>query len=229
MQDFRLFNHFVQTAHPFHPLGNDAVWTHEIPSISSDVCIPFTGNTFFLTAQHDFLLHAMLALAAADIARRSNDRHMNLIAISHRVKSIASLNKAIETGVQSFVQANAMLATCFALLFQSVFIKDGLGEYMSFIRGTLAIGLKMGCSKMQFLFVKVFGDENMELIGPALKLAPLVPADVTRAACRSLEKIGFLCTKEMELRLYGRLLSMARNLVTSSQDGMYSPASTQVR
>jgi hypothetical protein len=37
MLDFRLFNHFVQTAYPHHPPGNDSKWTHEIPCISSDV------------------------------------------------------------------------------------------------------------------------------------------------------------------------------------------------
>lgn len=38
MQDFRLFNHFIQAAYPHHPPENDSVWTHEIPSIASDVC-----------------------------------------------------------------------------------------------------------------------------------------------------------------------------------------------
>ena len=61
----------------------------------------------------------------------------------------------------------------------------------------------------------------MEFIGPALKLAPLVHTDVSRAACRSLEKFGCLCEKGYELMLYGTLLSMARNLVTSSQDGEF--------
>jgi hypothetical protein len=37
MQDMRLFNHFIQNAYPNHPHGNDSVWTHEIPSLASDV------------------------------------------------------------------------------------------------------------------------------------------------------------------------------------------------
>jgi len=163
----------------------------------------------------------MLALAAADIANRDNDQNMKVTAMSHRVRSIESLNKSIDTGIKTFIQGNAMLSTCFALLFHSVFINDGLGEYMSFIRGTLAIGMKMGMSQMKFLFVKTFGDEQLEFVGPALKLAPLVHPDISRAACRSIEKFGHFCKKQSELQLYGRLLSMARNLVTSSQDGMF--------
>ncbi|KAH7356409.1 hypothetical protein BKA65DRAFT_579287 [Rhexocercosporidium sp. MPI-PUGE-AT-0058] len=203
IQDFRLFNHFIQSAYPSHPVGNDAVWTHEIPSIAPD---------------YDFLLHAMLALAAADISAKRGDQGMRVTAMTHRVKAIESLNKAIDDGIKTFIQGNAMLATCFALLFHSVFIDDGLGEYMSFIRGTVAIGTKMGYGRMKFIFVKAFSDEQLEFIGPALKLAPLVHPDVSRAACRSLEKFGFMCEKQSELLLYGTLLSMARNLVTSSQD-----------
>lgn len=37
IQDFRLFNHFVQNAYPHHPIGDSSVWRHEIPTISSDV------------------------------------------------------------------------------------------------------------------------------------------------------------------------------------------------
>lgn len=40
IHDFRLFNHFIQTAYPHHPVGNDSVWTHEIPSLASDVGVP---------------------------------------------------------------------------------------------------------------------------------------------------------------------------------------------
>ncbi len=37
MQDFRLFYHFIQDAHPHHPIGNEGVWTHEVPSIAHNV------------------------------------------------------------------------------------------------------------------------------------------------------------------------------------------------
>ena len=40
MQDFRLFNYFIKSAYPSHPVGNESVWTHEIPSLASNVRIP---------------------------------------------------------------------------------------------------------------------------------------------------------------------------------------------
>lgn len=39
MEDMRLFNHFIQIAYPNHPHGNDSIWTHEVPSLASEVSI----------------------------------------------------------------------------------------------------------------------------------------------------------------------------------------------
>ncbi len=114
-----------------------------------------------------------------------------------------------------------MLATCFALLFQSTLINDGLGEYMSFIRGTTTIGIQMYVNNFKILFSKVFGDENMEELDPKLQQAPLIESSVVVSAIRSLERIAPLCQTKVEREMYGLLLSMARNLITSSRDGMF--------
>ena len=39
MQDFRLFHYFIQSAYPHLPIGNDSIWTHDIPCISHNVGI----------------------------------------------------------------------------------------------------------------------------------------------------------------------------------------------
>jgi len=96
--------------------------------------------------QYDFLLHAMLALSASDLAnsRTSSDSQASELTntgLGHRVKAISALNTAIGAPLQSFKQGNAMLATCFVLVFQSVLMDDGLIEYMSFIRGVIAVSI----------------------------------------------------------------------------------------
>ncbi|KAF5869728.1 uncharacterized protein Bfra_010928 [Botrytis fragariae] len=88
MVDFRLFHHFIQEAYPHHPIWNDSVWTHEIPSIASD---------------HDYLLRSMLVLSASDLASdptySTASCKLTYTAIHHRVKAIASRNAAISSGV----------------------------------------------------------------------------------------------------------------------------------
>ncbi|KAH8587693.1 hypothetical protein B0O99DRAFT_641090 [Bisporella sp. PMI_857] len=210
MQDFRLFNHFIQTAYPHHPVRNDSVWTHEIPSLSSD---------------YDFLLHSMLALAASDLANSRDaslyrdEEHraqLNHTALTYRVKAITSLNQAINAPIQSFQQGNAMLATCFSLLFQSVLMDDGLIEYMTFIRGVVAVGIHMGVNNLRFLFERLF--DQTEMIQAGLQSSPLVDPELAKGACRSVEKFAHLVTNPRELEYLTYLLGAARDLFTSSSE-----------
>jgi hypothetical protein len=41
MQDFRFFQHFIDSAYPHHPIDNDWQWTHDVPSMACDVSKPF--------------------------------------------------------------------------------------------------------------------------------------------------------------------------------------------
>ena len=170
--------------------------------------------------QHDFLLHAMLALSASDLACYRDDC-VDLIptSISHRIKSIESLNKAVTAGIKSWQQGNAMIATCFTLLFQSVLLNDGLSEYLSFLRGILAIGMQMGQKRMRFIFERLWGEDQYKARATELDAVGLIDEELVSSACRSFEKLFPLCTTKIQIGLYGLLLSMARTLVTSSKEG----------
>jgi hypothetical protein len=137
----------------------------------------------------------------------------------HRVKAIEALNKAVSRGIQTMEEGNAMIGTCYALLFQSVLMNDGLTEYMSFIRGTVAVAIHMAQNQMKFLFHHMWDYEQMEQVDAMLHETPLIDAEVAGAACRSLEKMAHLCTTKTEIQLYGLLLNMARTCITSSRDG----------
>ncbi|TGO45925.1 hypothetical protein BCON_0355g00040 [Botryotinia convoluta] len=211
MVDFRLFHHFIQEAYPHHPIGNDSVSTHEIPSIASN---------------HDYLLRSMLALSASDLASDPTDStascNLTCTAIHHRVKAIASLNAAISSGVNSFEEGNAMLATCFILLFQSTLISDGLVEYMTFIRDTIAIAMCMGSQQINFIFRELWGNQDMNSMDMALQQTPLIDGELAKSACRSIESLLPLCKAQGELDMYGALLATARSLITSPRDAYLS-------
>jgi hypothetical protein len=164
----------------------------------------------------------MLALSASDLASNSDDSNdMKLIptSILHRIKSIESLNKAVAAGIKSWQQGNAMIATCFTLLFQSVLLNDGLSEYISFLRGILTIGMQMGQRRMKFVFERFWGNEQLQARDAELSAAPLINEEVVSGACRSFEKMSPLLKTKTEIGMYGLLLSMARSLVTSSKEG----------
>jgi len=161
----------------------------------------------------------MLALSASDLAADSHNQQLTVAAMDHRVKSIESLNKAVASGIKTQEQGNAMLAACYSLLFQATLIDDGLTEFMSFLRGIVAVAMQMGMEGMKFMFQKMMGEEQLELIEPELAKAPLIDAAASSAACRSLEKLTPLCQAEFHACILGYLLNMARTLITSSRDG----------
>ena len=54
IQDFKLFNYFIQGAYPRHPSDNDSVWKHEIPCLATDVSFQNHCCTTAITETADF-------------------------------------------------------------------------------------------------------------------------------------------------------------------------------
>ncbi|KIN03092.1 hypothetical protein OIDMADRAFT_160662 [Oidiodendron maius Zn] len=203
--DFRLFHHFIRDAYPVKPIHNESIWTHEIPSIAHN---------------YDYLLHAMLALSASDIEAASSQHSPELAqsAIFHRVLAIKSLNRALPTGLQTFEEGNALLATSFILLYQSTLMDEGLYEYLTFVRGCVLVPLQMGCRGLKFLFENLLSDDEIEKTRPYMQAMPAIDVRFVDAAYASLENFGPLCEREAEKKMHGYLLEIVRSFYLSSCD-----------
>lgn len=147
MQDMRFFQHFLQYSFPHHPLGNDAIWTHEVPCLSYNVRTPDPlvlsrrqqqeqQSPFrtreprppaltTLSMQYEFLMHSILGLAASELI--ASDASLAEAAMAHRLKSIQAIKRKLAESNQgiTYAEGNALIATCFALTFQSVILEDG--------------------------------------------------------------------------------------------------------
>jgi hypothetical protein len=162
----------------------------------------------------------MLALSASDIEAKSDQHSPELTksAISHRVLAIRYLNRALSTGLHTFEEGNAMLATCFSLMFQSALIGEGHPEYLSFIRGCVVVSIQMGSKGLKILFQNLLSNDEFETVDmPAVDLGPV------DAAYASLEAFEHLCERESEKAFHACLLEIVRNLYLSSHDGTRSP------
>lgn len=144
MQDMRFFQHFLQYSFPHHPLGNDEIWTHEVPCLSYNVRHLTRASSrkrrhqkhtppppthhhqrMLISLQYEFLMHSILALAASELI--AADASLAEAAMSHRLKSIQAIKRklaASNSGI-TYAEGNALIATCFALTFQSVILEDG--------------------------------------------------------------------------------------------------------
>jgi hypothetical protein len=167
----------------------------------------------------------MLALSASDIEATSGQHSSELTksAICHRILAIRSFNHALSTGLHTFEEGNAMLATCYSLIFQSTLMDDGYAEFLSFTRGCVLVAVQMGCKGLKLLFQNLLSNEEFERVDLHLQGTPGVDLGPIDAAFASLEAFRPLCERESDKKFHGCLLEIVRKYYSSSRDGMKSP------
>lgn len=138
LQDLRLFHHFLTIAHPSLPLGNESVWIRDIPQ---------------LIHVSDHLMHALLALGASHIRSLTGANPDDCNALSHRGQAIAGLKEAFAQSHHSSLEYDVMLATCYALAFQSALVPAGAVDFTTFARGCALITERIQQEEKQTLFI----------------------------------------------------------------------------
>ncbi|PHH73069.1 hypothetical protein CDD80_4074 [Ophiocordyceps camponoti-rufipedis] len=203
LQDMRLFHHFLTE---IHSLKHDDIWTHEIPCIAHN---------------HDFLMHAILGFAASELCHADESSELLTAAINHRVKAIRAIKKRLTDGSgvdMAYEEANALVATCFALTFQSVSLDDGLPEYMTFIRGILIVGMQMMLKGITPIFDSLFEDRQDHLMKPPVLGLSSIPSGWADAAAVAISTLRPLCQNAVEVVYHGQLVAIAQKLQISSFD-----------
>ncbi|KAK2016641.1 C6 zinc finger protein [Colletotrichum eremochloae] len=203
LQDMRFFQHFMLHCYPHHPIGNENIWTHEVPCLSQS---------------HEFLMHAILGMAACDLM--NTDPSLLAFAMAHRVKAIKAIKKSLaelprQKGTTS-EHANALVATCFALTFQSVTFEDGMPEYMTFIRGILIIGTQMWIKGIKPIFVNIIGEDSSAVLEPKMANLPLIQKEWADGAVEAIGGLRGLCRDVVEIEYFNLIMAMATKLHTSS-------------
>ncbi|KAI0011723.1 C6 zinc finger protein [Xylariaceae sp. FL0662B] len=201
IQDMRFFQHFLLSCFPHYPLKNESIWTHEVPCLSQN---------------HEYLMHAILGLAASDLM--AQDPSLVMFAMMHRLKAIKAIKKTLNdvSKMNTFEEGNALVATCFALTFQSVCLDDGMGEFMTFCRGIVIVMTQMFIKGVKFVFSNLVGDNQQELLRPFLEAMPLIRRDWTDMAVAGIRALEPLCKRQVEIEYYQLLSEMVEALYTSS-------------
>ncbi|KAF4510816.1 hypothetical protein G6O67_002679 [Ophiocordyceps sinensis] len=206
LQDMRLFQHFLTQCYPHHPLKQEEKWTHEIPCIAH---------------HHEFLMHAILGFAASELTRTDDSSSLVTAAMNHRVKAIKAIKKGLTEASEAemtYEQGNALVATCFALTFQSVSLDDGLAEYMTFIRGILIVGMQMMVKGITPIFDSLFEHRQDELMAPLMQHLPLIQSGWAEAAVEAISNLRTLCVDSVEVAYQEQLIGIAQKLQISSFD-----------
>ncbi|EPE08791.1 gal4-like transcriptional regulator [Ophiostoma piceae UAMH 11346] len=259
MQDMRFFQHFLMHCSPHHPLGNESLWTHEIPCLSHN---------------YDYLMHALLGMAASDLMQQ--DSSLVTAAMEHRLKAIRAIKRTLAAvpkwpnagqqdrsnsgsvsppassgekrsnrrrrsgsseqaspqqqswdtsgsssapGTPMFEEGNALMATCFALTFQSVALDDGMAEYMTFIRGIIVVAIQMYLKGARIMFRNLLGNEETELLRPVIEPMTAIDRQWSETALEAVKNLAPLCVgDEMATAYHALVLQMAEALLVSPME-----------
>ena len=139
----------------------------------------------------------------------------------HRIKAIRAVKKSLSEvpKANTFEEGNALIATCFALTFQSVVLEDGMAEYMTFIRGVIIVAIQMYLKGSRLIFGNFLGDQQQRKVQPHMECLPLLNQSWVEPAVAAIENLAPLCQDPIEKEYQEKILDMAVQLRVSSYGG----------
>lgn len=165
-------------------------------------------------------MHSILGFAASDISH--GDNSVTSLAMTHRIKAIRSLKRRLMNATRTsttYEEANALLAASFVLAFQSLYIRDGLADYLTFIRGILVISLQIFLNDMTPIFTTLMEEAKIEAVGPAMTGLSLLEKPRVDAAVAAISSLRPLCLRPWQHDYCDTLLNTAMTLYLDSFEG----------
>ncbi|KAF2663409.1 hypothetical protein BT63DRAFT_461137 [Microthyrium microscopicum] len=207
VKDMQFFHHFLTRGYPHLPLGADNLWTKEIPKLAHE---------------YDYLLHAMLALGASNMALGS-DTPSDLIesGLSHRVEAVKRLNKAIATRPKDKFEADVRFATLMALTFQSSCMVDGLSDFLTMLRGCVLSGAE--AYRQDSFFINFLHQAHLAVMDERFSQTQLDSLDrkPLEQAAESLEALAPLCTDSIDIKFHAVLVELIKQAYFSPRNSYY--------
>lgn len=212
MSDMQFFHHFITTAHPHLPLGNDNVWMHEIPRFAE---------------QNDYLMHAMLALGASNLGRLNGQDYLQQ-SLYHQGKALVGLNRALANPTRRYGEADAWMATCYSLAFHAANLSDGAADFITLIRGCSLTSEKILSDGLKTAF-RMNPNRHVKIMAGRMKNVPTLDPRILDEFQESLEGLRPLLVTEIQQRMLRGLFNLGDAARRSSFDAyvhflmVYSP------
>ena len=203
MNDMQFFHHFLTISFPHLPLGNDDVWVRDIPQFAQE---------------HTYLMHAILGLGASHLNRMTPSSAYEKDALTHRGHAINGLNTCMAKSSHVYGEADAMLATCYALTFQSSYMSDGLSDFVIFVRGCALATGKIRDENVPTAF-NLAPDRHHEFIRPRLPHLPRINPIHIQEGLDALDEIQTYLSQEAEHRFWASMRDVFLSLQRSPAAG----------
>jgi hypothetical protein len=173
-------------------------------------------------------MHAILGIAASHFELLTGI-DFEATAIHHRIHAIKGLNAAISKKGRTGSDADALLASCYLLAFQSSYMKDGLEEFFQTVRGCSILSNQLRAENLPMEFF-VTEEAHFQTMEERLMNLPVIHEDLIRGARMSLTALPPLFDRPVNLLFYQVILDVIEAARVSSIQGKFSrgPTSEQV-
>ncbi|KAN0104172.1 hypothetical protein V8E51_009917 [Hyaloscypha variabilis] len=177
LTDMRLFHHFLMDAYPHLPVGNDSAWLSQVPLIAH---------------HNEYLMHAILGMAASHLELLTGES-FGPIAIHHRLLAVQGSNAALSMKTRTGSDGDALLGSCYLLTFQASYMRDGLFEFFTMVRGCSLLSNQLREEKLPMAFFLTEKD-HFKFMEERLLDLPVISAELVEGAQASLAAVQPLCT-----------------------------------
>lgn len=165
-------------------------------------------------------MHGLLGLSASHLTKISSES-FTTIAQSHRLRASKGLNEALSAPLQTVEEADAVIATCHALLLQSWYMDDGLKAFLVLTRSCDLVSNQVRAQNIQALLAKEDLDSRTEIMKGRLDGTPSFNPAFIHEAASSLNAILPLCWKKYQQDFQECLLANFLSLSQTSAQGLF--------
>ena len=167
-------------------------------------------------------MHSILCLGASHLSRITpNGAEYAPMAITHRGKALKALGEALARSDQcSRTELDLLLATTYALTFQSNYMEDGLVDFIVMVRGCAIITLRiLNTYEGSEMFDSLTAEAIYTRVLPLLPMTTCCDAEVLDMSILTLERIHPLLETSSHKITYEAVLNTYSGLQQSARDG----------
>jgi hypothetical protein len=167
--------------------------------------------------QNEYLMHAILGMAASHLELLTGVS-LGSAAIHHRLLAVQGSNAALSRKARSGSDGDALLGSCYLLTFQSSYMKDGLLEFFTLVRGCSQLSNQLREEKLPMAFFLTEKD-HFQFMEERLLDLPVISSELVEGAEKSLAAVQHLCILPSQTDFYQLLDDCVEAIKISSLRG----------
>jgi hypothetical protein len=146
-------------------------------------------------------MHAILGFAASHL-ELSTRVDLKTTAMYHRVQAIKGSAVALSKTNRSGDDGDALVASCYLLTFQSTYMKEGIAEFLHFMRGCSLVWNQLLSDKIPLTF-SLTPESLHKFMIPRLVALPVIDPELLESAQKSLFDLRLILYKPVHTTFHG--------------------------